>query len=195
MSPRIVSLALIVFISLSVAAAPPQSVTVPAGTQVHFKLLQSINTANAKAGQRVPAQLTEPLVANGKTVAAAGSAATVKITTAEASGRIGGSAKLIFSLASVTLANGTKADVKSSSYSREGKAHAKHNATYIAGAAIVGGLAGQALGGNRNSTAKGAAIGAGVGIGAAAATGKFDFEVKAGDRFSLKLKTPITTTM
>jgi hypothetical protein len=54
---------------------------------------------------------------------------------------------------------------------------------------------GQAIGHDRNATAKGTAAGAGVGIGAAAATGKFDFSVKAGARFALHLRSPIHATM
>jgi hypothetical protein len=179
----------------ALAAVPPQTVVVPAGTPVHFKLRQSINTATAKAGQHVDAELTAPIVVNGRTVAADGAAAVVRISTAEASGRIGGSAKLVFSLSSITLADGTHAAVHTTSYARQGKAHVKHNATYIAGAGVLGALAGQAIGGNRKSTEKGAAIGAGVGIGAAAATGKFDFEVPAGERFRLKLKSPVKATL
>jgi hypothetical protein len=195
MKARNLSLSLVILVTISALAAPLIEVTIPAGTQVHFKLKHSINTATAKVGEHVAAELTAPLVAGSKTVANAGAPATVRISAVEASGRIGGSAKLTFSLVSVTLANGKEASVRTYSYSREGKAHAKHNATYITGGAVVGALAGQALGGNRDATAKGAAIGAGVGIGAAAASGKFDFEVKAGDRFALKLKTPIKTLM
>jgi len=180
--------------ALSIAASP-QTVVVPAGTAVHFKLKQTINTANAKVGEHVPIELTQAIVVNGRTVANAGAPGHVRITAAESSGRIGGSAKLAFRLSSITLANGTRADVSSSSYYREGKAHAKHNAAYITGAAALGALAGQAVGGNRNSTAKGAAIGAGVGIGAAAATGKFDFTEAAGSRYSLKLKSSLSVTM
>jgi hypothetical protein len=173
-------------------AALPQPVTIPAGTGIHFKLLHAINTANAKPGQNVPGALTQPIVIGGRTIAASGAAVNVHITTAEASGRIGGSAKLVFHVSSVTLANGSRVSVHTRSYAREGRAHAKHNAKYIAGAGVLGALAGQAIGGNRNSTAKGAAIGAGVGIGAAAATGKFDFTVPAGERFALSLKSPVT---
>jgi len=193
MSRRAVSL-LSLILAFSMMAAP-QEITIPAGTSVHFKLKQSINTATAKAGSHVPAELTQAIVVGGRTVANAGSPATVRITTAEASGRMGGSAKVVFHVSSITLANGTRADVRTSSYAREGKGHAKHNATYIATAGVIGALAGQALGGNRNSTAKGAAIGAGVGVGAAAATGKFDFTLPAGDRYSLKLKDSVKTTM
>lgn len=182
-------------LALVLLAAAARVVTVPAGTSVHLKLLRTIDTKTARVGQHVPAALTAPLVVHGVTVARSGAAAVVRVTEAEESGRIGGSAKLRFSLASITLANGQTAAVKSSSWVHEGKAHAKHNATYIVGGAIVGALAGQALGGDRNATAKGAAAGAGVGIGAAAATGKFDFSVKEGSRFVLKLRTAIRTTV
>jgi len=196
MKARILSVALVLLVVLpTLAAIPPQTITIPAGTAVHFKLNRAISTGKAKSGQNVPAELTAPIVIGGKTVAAAGSAANVHITTVEESGRIGGSAKLVFHVSSITLTNGSKVSVRTSSYVREGRAHAKHNAKYIAGAAVVGALAGQALGGNRDATAKGAAIGAGVGIGAAAATGKFDFEVPAGERFNLKLKSSVKATI
>ncbi len=175
-----------------VAAAP---IVVPAGTPIHFKLLRTISTASARAGEHVPAALTTPIVISGRTVAKAGSPAVVRIRAAEASGRIGGSAKLTFTLSAITLANGREVDVQTSSYSREGRAHVKHNATYIAGAGIIGALAGQAIGHDASSTQKGAAIGAGVGIGAAAATGKFDFAKNAGDRFKLTLRSPIKTML
>jgi len=176
---------------LLAVAANARTIVVPAGTPVHFKLRRSISTASAKPGQTVPAELTAPIVINGQTVARTGARATVHISSVEASGRIGGSASLNFSLSSITLANGNTTDVRTSHYAREGKAHAKHNATVITGGAIIGALAGQALGGNRDATAKGAAIGAGVGIAGAAATGKFDFTVTSGSRFRLVLRSAV----
>lgn len=169
--------------------------TIPAGTPVHFKLLRTINTNSARAEQLVQAALTAPIVIHGVTVAKAGSLAMVRIVEAEESGRIGGSAKLRLTLASITLANNHGVIVKSTSWVREGKAHAKHNARYIVGGAVAGALAGQAIGHDRNATAKGTAAGAGVGIAAAAATGKFDFSVKAGTRFVLKLRSSIRATI
>jgi hypothetical protein len=176
---------------LLAVAANARTIVVPAGTPVHFKLRQSISTASARPGQTVPAELTAPIVIGGQTVARTGARAVVHISSVEASGRIGGSASLNFSLSSITLANGNTADVRTSHYAREGKAHAKHNATVITGGAIIGALAGQALGGNRDATAKGAAIGAGVGIAGAAATGKFDFTVSSGSRFRLVLRSAV----
>ncbi|MEA2238403.1 MAG: hypothetical protein QOC81_3127 [Thermoanaerobaculia bacterium] len=191
MTSRFRALFILLLTLTTVATASARTIVVPAGTSIHFKLLRTISTASARPGQSVPAALTAPIVIDGVTVARTGSPAEVHIRNAEASGRIGGSATLTFSLASITLANGRTVGVRTSSYSREGKAHAKHNATYIAGAGVIGALAGQALGGNRDSTTKGAAIGAGVGIAAAAGTGKFDFSVAAGHRFSLRLRSAI----
>ncbi|HXH42200.1 MAG TPA: hypothetical protein VNN08_26485 [Thermoanaerobaculia bacterium] len=190
---RISALALLVVLA-STGAAIARTIVVPAGTPIRFKILRTISTASARPGQSVPAQLTAPIVVAGNTVASAGSPAVVHISNAESSGRIGGSASLTFSVASITLANGSTAHIRTSRYSREGKAHAKHNATIIGGAAILGALAGQAIGHDRDATAKGAAIGAGAGIGAAAATGKFDFQVPAGSRFRLTLRSPIHAT-
>jgi hypothetical protein len=188
MKTRIAISTLVLFVAI---AATANTIVVPAGTPVHFKLNRMINTATAKPGQSVSAELTAPIVINGTTVARAGSPAVVHISSVEASGRIGGSASLNFSLSSITLANGRTVAVRTSHYAREGKAHAKHNAAVITGGALLGALAGQAIGGNRDATAKGAAIGAGVGIAGAAATGKFDFEVGPGSRFRLTLRSPI----
>ena len=187
--------AVVLFFAAVSLAAAAEPIVIPAGTPIHFKLLRTISTASARAGQQVPAALTAPIVVGGRTVANAGSPAVVRIRAAEASGRIGGSARLSLTLSSITLTNGRQVAVHTSSFSREGRAHAKHNATYIATAGVLGGLAGQAVGHDRKTTEKGAAIGAGVGIGAAAATGKFDFEEKAGHRFRLKLRSAIRTTL
>lgn len=195
MTFRFRAVLVVLFTIASVQTVFARTIVVPTGTSIHFKLRQTISTASAQPGQTVPATLTSPIVVNGVTVARTGSRADVHISNAEASGRIGGSAKLTFSLASITLANGSTASVRTSRYSREGRAHAQHNAKYIAGAGIIGALAGQALGHDRDATAKGAAIGAGVGIAAAANTGKFDFSVPAGTRFTLKLRTSIHATL
>ncbi len=182
-----VSLAL----ALPCLAAAPRFVVVPAGTAIHFRILRTISTATAKPGERVPAVLTAPLTAGGRTIANRGARAVVRIRDAEASGRIGGSARLVFTLSEITLGNGGHVRVRTSNYVREGRAHARHNAAYIAGAGIVGAIVGQAIGHDAEATQKGAAIGAGAGIGAAAATGKFDFEVRAGSRYRLRLRAPL----
>ena len=169
-------------------AAAFRTISVPAGTSIKVRIDRTISTATAKVGQSVPGELAAPLVINGRTIAKEGSRVMGRITEAEASGRVGGSAKLTWTLSSITLANGNRVEVRTSSYSREGKAHAKHNATYIVGGALAGAAIGQLAGGNRDATRKGTAIGAGVGLGAAAATGKFDFELKAGSTYILKLR-------
>jgi len=188
-----VSFALL-FTVASAGSAIARTIVVPAGTPIRFKLLRSISTATARSGQSVPAELTAPIVINGNTVARAGAPAVVTIRSVEASGRIGGSASLNFSLSSIKLANGNTVAVRTSHYAREGKAHAKHNATVIAAGGILGALAGQAIGHDRDATAKGAAIGSGIGISGAAATGKFDFQVPAGSHFRLTLRKSVQAT-
>ena len=196
MKTKTYAASLMLLLSITIAgSAAAGTIVVPAGTPIRFKLLRTISTATAKSGQSVPAALTAPIVINGNTVARAGAPAVVHISSVEESGRIGGSASLNFSVSSITLANGRSVAVRTSHYAREGKAHAKHNAAVITGGAILGALAGQAIGHDRDATAKGAAIGAGVGIAGAAATGKFDFKVAAGSRFRLTLRSTIRATL
>src|SRR5216684_3610726 len=135
----------VLFAVASAGSAIARTIALPAGTPIRFKLLRSISTATAKSGQSVPAELTAPIVISGNTVARAGAPAAVQIRSVEASGRIGGS---------IRLANGSTVAVRTSHYAREGKAHAKHNATVIAAGGILGALAGQAIGHDRDATAK-----------------------------------------
>src|SRR5437868_14473550 len=98
MSARSHAISWFLIFATTAFAATPQPVTVPAGTHIHFKLKRTISSATAKAGEHVPAELTQPVVVDGRTIANAGAPAQVRVGTAEASGRIGGSAKLTFSL-------------------------------------------------------------------------------------------------
>ena len=75
-----VAFVLILLAASSALAALPQPVTIPAGTEIHFKLSRGINTANAKAGQNVPGTLTSPITIHGRTVAASGASVNVHIT-------------------------------------------------------------------------------------------------------------------
>src|SRR5207237_861817 len=85
---------LVVILASFAAFAAPQTIVIPAGTAIHIKLKQTIDTANAKVGQHVPAELTQPVIAGGRTIANAGSAASVRTTAAEASGRMGGNSQV-----------------------------------------------------------------------------------------------------
>ncbi len=168
----------------------PRSVTVPAGAQLAVRLDATVSSASAASGQSVQGELAAPLEAGGDLVAAAGTPVEARVQTAVPSGRLARPARLELVLTSVQIA-GEWVPVVTSSVARTGPTHTKHNSRFIAGGAAIGALVGQLLGGNHNSTLRGAAVGAAAGTGAAAATGKADVTIGAGEVLTFTLAQPL----
>ncbi len=170
--------------------AAPRDVVVPAGAQLAVRLDAPVSSASASSGQRVAGELAAPLTVGSDVVAAVGTQVEATVATAVPSGRLGGTANLTLVLTSVRV-GGDWRPVVTSSVARGGPGHAKRNARYIGGGAAVGALIGQLLGGNHNTTLRGAAIGAAAGTGAAAATGKTDVTIPAGEVLTFTLTQPL----
>ena len=90
----------------------PVQVTIPAGTPLEVRMQSSVSSATASAGQEFEAVLDEPLVVNGKTVAARGADVTGRVIAARHSGRLHDPGYLRITLSSITL-NGKAVPVES----------------------------------------------------------------------------------
>ncbi len=159
--------------SLLLLLAGLAAAQIPAGTRLTIRTNSQISSGTAKAGQSFQGSLVHPIVANGKTVAKAGSPVHGKITEAKSSGRLHAPGQLSLRLTSV---NGVPVSTNSRSF--KGKSHTKSNATKIGGGAAAGALIGGLVGGGKGALI-GTAAGAGAGTGVAAATGKEDAIVPA----------------
>jgi len=169
----------------------PESVTVPAGTVVNVRLQNAVSSASASQGQSFDAVLDEPLVVNGKTVAARGAAVSGRVVEAKSSGRLHDSGYLRLTLSSITI-NGKAVPVETSSLFAKGSNHNKRNAALIGGGAGAGALIGGIAGGGKGALI-GGLVGAGAGTGGAYATGKKDVAFGAERRLSFRLTQPVTT--
>ncbi len=169
---------------------PPRLMTVPAGTRISVRLAATVSSASATPGQRLEGELAAPLVAGGAVVAPAGTAVQATVETAVPSGRLARPARLALDLTSVRIADQWVA-VTTSSVERTGATHTTHDTRFIAGGAAVGALVGQLLGGNHNTTLRGAALGAAAGTGAAAATGKLDVAIGPNEVLAFTLDQPL----
>lgn len=175
---------------LAICAAPLAAQTVPAGTEFVVMLDEAISSKNAKVDQKVKGHVSEAVVVNGRTVIPKGSSATLKITTAEESGRLSGTAKLWLVVESVVV-NGRTYTVSTDESGEDGSGHKKRNVIAIGGGAAAGAVIGAIAGGGKGA-AIGTAIGAGAGTAAAAATGKKDIEYPAETQLAFQLKSPVT---
>jgi hypothetical protein len=177
----------------STAAKGPQMVkiTVPAGTSLSVRLGQAISTGTAKAGAAFEGTLAEPLVVNGATVAATGSAVAGQVSHVVSSGRLSRPAELSLVLNSLTPTGGSDVAISTEAWSIKGESHKKRNIEMIGGGAGAGALVG-ALTGGKKGAAIGSAVGAGAGTGVAAATGKNEIELAPEAKLTFKLSEPVT---
>lgn len=147
------------------AKAPAvSSVTVPAGTQVEVRMVDTVDSQTNKAGDKFQATLEQPLQVGSTVVAPKGANVYGRLVTSQQAGRVAGQSELRLELTGVEIA-GKVVPVVTSNYDVAGKSRGKQTATRTGIGAGLGAVIGAIAGGG-----KGAAIGAAVGGGAGAAT-------------------------
>jgi outer membrane biosynthesis protein TonB len=140
---------------------PPQpiTVTIPEGTIVTVRTIDSIDSNTSTTGQSFHASLDAPVVVDDQVILPRGLNAKLKLVQASSAGKLKGSSELTVSLDSVTY-QGKTYTFATSDVQEKGASRGKRSAAVIGGGAALGALIGGLAGGGR-----GAAIGAGVGAG------------------------------
>jgi hypothetical protein len=145
------------------AAPAAQPITVPAGTVILVRMIDSIDSSTNGVGDIFHASLADPLVIGDTVVAPKDADVVGRLSQAKSAGKIAGRSELRLELTGITI-NGQLNSIVTSDYDVAGKSRGKESAQRIGGGAVLGAVIGAIAGGG-----KGAAIGAGVG--AAAGTG------------------------
>jgi hypothetical protein len=136
-------------------------VTVPAGTQILVRMLDSVDSSKNPRGYRFTATLETNLVVDGNVIVPAGNTVYGRLATAEQAGRVAGKSELTLELTDIVV-NGTAYPLLTSDYQVEGKSSTGRTAKRTLGGAglgaIIGGIAGNAgLGAAIGATAGGVA--------------------------------------
>ena len=176
------------------AEAKGEQVTAPAGTTLHVRLAEGIDTGKTSEGASFEGSLAEALVVTGVEVAAVGSKVTGKVTQVVSSGRLNRPAELSLVLTSLVPTGGDKIEISTSPWSMKGESHKKRNIEMIGGGGGAGALIG-ALAGGKKGAAIGGALGAGGGTGVAAVTGKKEIVLGPETKLTFKLSAPATFTV
>jgi len=140
-----------------VVAQGSKRVTVPAGTRILVRMVDSVDSSKQKAGYRFTATLEANLQAYDVTVAKQGTKLYGVLASASSSGKFKGSSQLTLELTDIVI-NGTNYPLKTSSYEVKGQGEGSKTAKKVVGGAGLGALIGGIAGGG-----KGAGIGALVG--------------------------------
>jgi hypothetical protein len=147
----------------SPASAEPQRVTIPAGTSLLVRMIDSVDSSKNRVGDKFHASLENDLIVDNVLVARRGTDVYGRLAEAKEAGHVSGSADLKLELTDLSIDHRSY-PVMTGEYEAKGKGRGANTAKKVGGGAAVGAIIGAIAGGG-----KGAAIGAGVGGGAGAA--------------------------
>jgi hypothetical protein len=160
-----VKVAAFLFIAISTLGMPffscaqrSNRVTVPAGTRILVRMVDSVDSSKQKAGYRFTATLEVNLQAYDVTVAPKGTTLYGVLAQASSSGKFKGSSQLTLELTDIVI-NGTAQPLMTTNYEVKGKGEGGETTKKVLGGAGLGALIGGIAGGG-----KGAGIGAVVGL-------------------------------
>ncbi len=132
-------------------------ITVPAGTRILVRMVDSIDSAKQKTGDKFTATLETNLVVEDRVLAPRGAKVYGRLVEASSSGRFKGSSKLTLELTDIVIKNQAH-PLLTGAFEVRGQGEGKKTARKVVGGAGLGALIGGIAGGG-----KGAAIGVAVG--------------------------------
>jgi len=145
-------------------AKSSSSVTIPAGTRISVRTIDSIDSTRNRVGYRFQASLEEPLFVDGNVVVPKGADVYGRLEGSKETGTFTGRSELKLELTGIVV-HGQTVPLVTGEYEVSGKSKGESTAKRTVGGAAIGTLIGALAGGG-----KGAAIGAGTGAGVGAAS-------------------------
>jgi hypothetical protein len=151
------------------APMPQQKmITVPAGTTILVRMLDTVDSSKNPPGSRFTATLETNLVVNGKVIVPKGNTVYGRLAESKQAGRATGSSELQLELTDIVV-HGTAYPLLTSDYQVKGSSSGKRSAKRVLGGAGLGAI----IGGIAGNAGMGAAIGATAGVvGSVAQKGK-----------------------
>jgi hypothetical protein len=138
-------------------------VTIPAGTQISVRTIDTIDSTKNQVGDRFSASLEEPLVVDDREVVAKGANVYGRLVESKQTGTFNGRSQLRLELTGIVV-NGQTVALETGEYELTGKSRGASTAKRTAGGAAVGAIIGAVAGGGKGA-AIGAAAGGGLGAG------------------------------
>ena len=177
------------------APTPPEilTATLPSGSVLTVRLLDTLNTDRNQAGDRFRASLEEPIVSDGTVVLPRGSIVQGRIIDSQQAGRVSGVAEMTLELSQLRLAGGETVVLESSAIRREGETSIGKDTAKVGAGAAIGAVLG-AIGGGGKGAAVGAASGAGAGTAGVLLTRGEPLILSQETVLSFQLNAPVTLT-
>jgi hypothetical protein len=163
----------------------PAYITIPAGTHIFVRTIDSVDSTKNQVGDRFQSSLEEPLMVDGNPVAPKGTDVYGRLAASKESGTFAGRSELRLELTGIVV-NGHTVPLVTGEYELTGKSRGASTAKRTVGGAALGSIIGAIAGGG-----KGAAIGAGAGAGVGAGSEI----ITKGDQVSVPSETLLDFTL
>lgn len=171
-----------------------QTVTVPQGTAIMVRMIDSVDSSVNKPGDIFHASLENDLMIGDVLVAKKGADVYGKLTQVKSAGKLTGKSELALELTGIRTVSGQVQPVVSATYEQAGKSRTKQTAERGIGGAVAGAVLGGIFGGG-SGAAKGAAAGAAVGTGVQLITHGQQIKIPSETLLEFKLDQPFMITL
>jgi hypothetical protein len=168
----------------------PQKVTVPSGTSLPVRLVDTIDSATAQTGDTFHGTLDSPIAIDGEVVVPAHYDVEGHVVAAQASGKFAGRALLELQVDRIKVGDRWY-NVETDHFKQETGSRGKNTAAKVGGGAVAGAILGGIFGGGKGA-AIGSVAGAGAGGGVQAASKKPDIKLSSERLLTFALQQPVT---
>jgi len=166
------------------------TVTVPSGTAIVVRLIDTIDSSTAQTGDKFHATLDAPIAVDADVVVPAHYDVEGHVVNAQASGKFAGQALLTLQLDRIKVGDRTY-DIQTDQFSQKTNSRGKNTAEKVGAGAVAGAILGGIFGGGKGA-AIGSAAGAGAGGGVQAASKRPDIKLSSEKVLNFTLQAPVT---
>ena len=172
---------------------PAKKVTVPSGTSMSIRLLDSIDSEKAQPGETFRATLDGPLPSDGDSALPSGYDVKGHVVDVKSAGKFAGQSLLVLQLDSISV-SGRLYGIEADPYRRQGNNRSTNTAEKVGAGAVLGAIIGGIAGGGKGAGI-GAAAGGGLGGGVQAATKGQQIHLPSETVLNFTLRSPLTVTL
>jgi outer membrane biosynthesis protein TonB len=169
---------------------PPKKVTIPSGTTLAVRLVDTIDSETSQQGQTFHATLDSPLAVDGEVAIPAGYDVEGHLVEVKSAGKFAGQSVVALQLDRIS-AGGKYYSLQTDQYRRQGSSRGKNTAAKVGAGAGIGAIIGAIAGGGKGA-AIGAAAGGGLGGGVQAATKGQQIRLPSETVLNFTLQGPVT---
>jgi outer membrane lipoprotein SlyB len=165
-------------------------VTIPAGTEIYIRTIDSMDSQTSHANQTFRASLDKDVIVDNQTVIPRRSDVSLKVTEVQSAGKLSGTSQVKVQLDRLFIGKESYT-VTSNTFEQTGSSEGKKAARNVGIGAAAGAVLGGILGGG-----KGAVIGAGAGGGGGAVISKGEqVKISSETQLMFKLENPLDVTI